>query len=332
MAPPAIVERLDPERAEFYRTLLRDMLLLRRFEERAGEAYAQGKIGGFCHLYIGQEGVATGALATLRPDDYVFASYRSHAHALLRGTPPGAVMAELFGRTDGCSAGKGGSMHLFDVENRFLGGHGIVGAQLPLAAGAAFAAKYRETDQVTLCFFGEAAVNIGAFHETLNMAALWELPVVFICENNRYGMGTALERAAAVYDVYRRACSYDMAEETVDGMDALAVHAATSRAVERARDDQLPTLIEARTYRYMGHSMADPIHGHYRTKDELEEQKTLDPIARLSDRLLEDDLLDDETLAAMKQEAEAAVEAAVTFADESPDPALDELFTDVYRG
>ncbi len=332
MVQPGYIEHLDPERAEFYHTLMSQMLLLRRFEERAGEAYAQGKIGGFCHLYIGQEAVATGALATLRPDDYVLASYRSHAHALLRGTSPRAVMAELYGRVGGCSAGKGGSMHLFDVENGFLGGHGIVGAQLPLAAGAAFAAKYRETDQVAVCFFGEAAVNIGAFHETLNMAALWELPVIFLVENNRYGMGTALERAAAVYDVYRRACSYDMAEETVDGMDVLAVYESTGRAVERARDDQLPTLIEARTYRYMGHSMADPIHGHYRTKEELEEQKLQDPISRFAERLQREGLLDDETMAAMKRKVEEEVEDAMAFADESPDPSPDQLFTDVYRG
>ncbi|MBE0591049.1 MAG: pyruvate dehydrogenase (acetyl-transferring) E1 component subunit alpha, partial [Gemmatimonadales bacterium] len=238
------------------------MLLVRRFEERAGEAYALGKIGGFCHLYIGQEAVAVGALNAVRPDDYAFASYREHAHAIVQGASSRAVMAELFGRSGGCSAGKGGSMHLFDIEHNFLGGHGIVGGHLPLAAGAAFAAKYRGTDRIAICFFGEAAVNIGAFHETLNMAALWELPVVFVCENNRYGMGTALERAAAVWDVYRRACSYDMAEETVDGMDVLAVHEATLHAVQRAREEQLPTLIEARTYRHMGHSMADPIHGH----------------------------------------------------------------------
>jgi pyruvate dehydrogenase E1 component alpha subunit len=327
---PALLEHLDPEQGAFYHDLLRKMLLLRRFEERAGEAYAQGKIGGFCHLYIGQEAVATGALAACRKDDYVFAAYREHAHAILRGTSPRAVMAELFGRSTGCSGGKGGSMHLFDVENNFMGGHGIVGAHLPMAAGAAFAAKYRGGDQIAICFFGEAAVNIGAFHETLNMAALWELPVVFLCENNRYGMGTALERAAAVYDVYRRACSYDMAEETVDGMDVLAVHETVSRAVERAREDQLPTLIEARTYRYMGHSMADPIHGHYRTKEELEEQKLRDPILHLTQRLQQDGLFDDEALAAMKQGVEEEVADALVFADESPDPGPDDLFSNVY--
>ena len=330
MAQPYPETHLDPARAGFYRDLLRQMLLVRHFEEKAGEAYAQGKVGGFCHLYIGQEAVATGALAAVREDDYVFAGYREHAHILLRGTSPGAVMAELFGRADGCSRGKGGSMHMFDAERNFLGGHGIVGAQLPLAAGAAFAIKYRATDQIAICFFGEAAVNIGAFHETLNMAALWELPIVFVVENNRYGMGTALERAAAVWDVYRRACSYDMAEEIVDGMDVLAVHDTTVRAVERAREEQAPTLIEARTYRYMGHSMADPIHGHYRTKEELEEQKKKDPIRRLERRLAAEGLMGEDDIKEMDRDVLAEVEEAAQFADESPDPGPEALHTDVY--
>jgi pyruvate dehydrogenase E1 component alpha subunit len=322
---------LDPARRAFYHGLLRRMILVRRFEERAGEAYAQGRIGGFCHLYIGQEAVATGSLAALRPDDYVFAAYREHAHAILRGTTPRAVMAELFGKAAGCSGGKGGSMHLFDAEHNFLGGHGIVGSHIPIAAGAGFAIKSRGTDQVAACYFGEAAVNIGAFHETLNMAALWELPTIFVCENNRYGMGTALERAAAVYDVSHRACSYDMASETVDGMDVLAVYDVMARAVERGRVEKLPTLIEARTYRYMGHSMADPIHGHYRTKDELEEQKALDPVRHLEHVLRGADLLDDDGLAAMRDEIEAEVDDAVRFAEESADPDDAQLFTDVYR-
>jgi pyruvate dehydrogenase E1 component alpha subunit len=307
------------------------MKLVRRFEERAAEAYAQGRIGGFCHLYIGQEAVATGAIAALRDDDYLFASYREHAHALVRGTPARAVMAELFGKAGGCSGGKGGSMHLFDAARHFLGGHAIVGSHIPLAAGAAFAIKSRGTDQVAVCFFGEAAVNIGAFHETLNMAALWGLPTIFICENNRYGMGTALERAAAVYDIAHRACSYDMASEIADGMDVLAMLDVTARAVERAREEKLPTLVEARTYRYMGHSMADPIHGHYRTKEELEEQKTHDPIEQLGRRLRDADLIGPEELDAMTRAVEDEVDDAVRFADESPDPDAAELYTDVYR-
>jgi pyruvate dehydrogenase E1 component alpha subunit len=329
MAAPTT--QLDPNQADFYRQLLREMLLVRRFEERAGEAYAQGRIGGFCHLYIGQEAVAIGALTALREDDYVFTSYREHAHAITRGVSPRAVMAELFGKATGCSGGKGGSMHLFDVDKGFLGGHAIVGGHIPLAAGAGFAIKYRDTDQVAICFFGEAAVNIGAFHETLNMAALWKLPTIFLCENNRYGMGTALERAAAVYDIAERACSYDMASETVDGMDVLAMHEAVARAAERARKDKLPTLIEARTYRYMGHSMADPIHGHYRTKEELEEQKQRDPIEGLKHRLFEAGLLDQEGVETMDEEVQAEVADALTFADESPDPEPDALYTHVYQ-
>lgn len=240
-------------------------------------------------------------------------------------------MAELFGKATGCSHGKGGSMHLFDVERGMMGGHAIVGAHIPLAAGAAFACKYRSDGRVSVCFFGEAAANIGAFHETLNMAALWKLPAVFICENNRYGMGTALERASAVYDISQRACAYDMAAETVDGMDVLAVHETTARAVERARTESRPTLIEARTYRYMGHSMADPIHGHYRTKEELEEQKRHDPIESLRRRLTEDGLLDHEDYALLEKRIHAEVEDALTFADQSPDPDPAELYTDVYK-
>jgi pyruvate dehydrogenase E1 component alpha subunit len=331
MVQPATTTRLDPERLDFYHTLLRQMLLVRRFEEKAGEAYAQGKIGGFCHLYIGQEAVAVGALAALRDDDYVFTSYREHAHALVRGMSARACMAELFGKVTGCSRGKGGSMHLFDVQRQFLGGHGIVGSHIPLAAGAGFAIKYRDTDQVSLCSFGEAAANIGAFHESLNMAALWTLPVIFLCENNRYGMGTALERASAVYHIADRACAHEMDSETVDGMDVLAVYQAAKRAVERGREGKLPTLIEARTYRYMGHSMADPIHGHYRTKEELEEQKRKDPIAGLRHRLRDDGLLSDATFEVMDQQVHDEVADALAFAEQSPDPDPAELYTDVYQ-
>jgi len=321
---------LDSARGDFYRQLYRQMLLVRRFEEKAGEAYALGKIGGFCHLYIGQEAVAIGALAALTETDYVFTSYREHAHALARGVSSRAVMAELYGKDTGCSRGRGGSMHLFDASKGFLGGHGIVGGHIPLAAGAAFAAKSRGTQQVAVCFFGEAAVNIGSWHETLNMAALWKLPAIFLCENNRYGMGTALERSAAVYDIAERACAYDMAAETVNGMDVLAVHDAMARAVERARNEQLPTLLEVRTYRYMGHSMADPIHGHYRTKDELEEQKALDPIGRLAGQLTAAGLADSASLDGVEAHVMAEIDDALRFADESPDPEPGELLTNVY--
>ena len=314
---------------ELQLTMLRQMLLIRRFEEKAAEAYALGKIGGFCHLYIGQEAVAVGALAALKPDDYVICSYREHGQALIKGISSRAVMAELFGKATGCSKGKGGSMHLFDAKKGFMGGHGIVGGHIPLGAGLAFASKYQGTDKVSVCFFGEAAVNIGSFHETLNMSSVWKLPVIFLCENNRYGMGTAFERVAAVTDIVEHACSYDMAAELVDGMNVLTVYDAVRRAVERARKQSQPTLLEVRTYRYMGHSMSDPLHGVYRTKDEVEEQKARDPITHLAGKLKDDRVIDQAGLDAMDAEIHAEVEDAVKFADESPDPDPDELYTDV---
>ncbi|MBI4421353.1 MAG: pyruvate dehydrogenase (acetyl-transferring) E1 component subunit alpha [Gemmatimonadetes bacterium] len=322
---------LDRTRAEFYRHLLRQLLLIRRFEEKAAEAYATGRIGGFCHLYIGQEAVAVGSIAALRADDYLMCSYRDHGHALARGIPARAVMAELFGKATGCSHGKGGSMHLFDASRGFLGGHAIVGAHIPLATGAAFAIKYRGTDQVSICFYGEAAVNNGAFHEALNMAALWKLPAIYLCENNRYGMGTALERASAIYDIAERACSYDMLAETVDGMDVLAVYDATQRAVRRAREEKLPTLLEVRTYRFMGHSMSDPIHGHYRTREEVENQKKKDPIPGLFHRLQAEELMTQQQLETMDAGVHAEVEDAFKFAEESPDPDLSQLYQGVYQ-
>jgi pyruvate dehydrogenase E1 component alpha subunit len=321
---------IDPARADEYRGWLRQMILIRRFEEKAGEAYSLGKIGGFCHLYIGQEAVAVGSLATLGPDDYITCSYREHGHALARGMSTRAVMAELFGKAAGCSSGKGGSMHLFDASLGFLGGHGIVGGHIPLSTGMAFAAKYRNTSQVAVCYFGEAAVNNGAFHEALNMAALWKLPAIYICENNRYGMGTALERASAIYDISERACSYDMANEVVDGQDVLVMYAAMDRAVQRARNDKHPTLLEVRTYRFMGHSMSDPIHGHYRTREEVEDQRKRDPIAVWSQRLIADGLLDEPGLKALNKEVVEEVEDAYQFAEQAPDPESGELYTHVY--
>jgi len=301
------------------------MLLVRRFEEKTAEAYAAGKIGGFCHLYIGQEAVAVGSIAALRPDDYVICSYREHAQALTRGIPATAVMAELYGKATGCSKGKGGSMHLFDVSRRFMGGHAIVGGHIPLATGIGLAIKYRGGDEVCVCYFGEAAVNIGAFHEALNMASVWKLPVIFLCENNRYGMGTAFERVAAVTDVVEHACSYDMAAEFVNGMDVHEVQRATERAVQRARAGGHPTLLEVRTYRFMGHSMSDPLHGVYRTKEEVEDQKKRDPIALLELKLKEEGVLDQAGLDALDAEVRAEVEAAVKYAEESPDPDPTEL-------
>jgi pyruvate dehydrogenase E1 component alpha subunit len=321
---------LDEATAARWRDWLRQMLLIRRFEEKAGEAYSLGKIGGFCHLYIGQEAVAVGSIAALGPGDYIVASYREHGHALARGMSSRGVMAELFGKADGCSGGKGGSMHLFDASKGFLGGHGIVGGHIPLATGMAFSAKYRDSHEVAVCYFGEAAVNNGAFHEALNMAALWKLPVVYICENNRYGMGTALERASAIYDISERACSYDMANEVVDGQDVLTVYQAMERAVTRARTEKHPTLLEVRTYRFMGHSMSDPIHGHYRTREEVEEHRKRDPLLVWGERLKAEGLIDEEGIAALDADVISEVEDAYQFADQSPDPEPEMLFADVY--
>ena len=331
-AAPAIPKKVDAQTAEQYRSYLRQMLLIRRFEEKAGEAYSLGQIGGFCHLYIGQEAVAVGSIAALRHDDVLTCSYRDHGHALARGISARAIMAELFGKATGCTKGKGGSMHLFDASKGFLGGHGIVGAHIPITTGMAFAFKYRGGDQVAVCYFGEAAVNNGAFHEALNMAALWKLPAIFICENNRYGMGTALERASAIYDISERACSYDMDNEVVDGQDVLAMRAAMDRAVTRGRKESLPTLLEVRTYRFMGHSMSDPIHGHYRTKEEVEEQRKRDPIAVWGEALRTAKLIDEAGIKALDEEIQAEVADALKFADDSPDPEPGELYTDVYAG
>jgi pyruvate dehydrogenase E1 component alpha subunit len=288
-----------------------------------------GKIGGFCHLYIGQEAVGTGAISVLRADDYVITSYRDHGQALARGLSPRVVMAELFGRIDGCARGKGGSMHLFDREVNFLGGHGIVGGHLPIGTGVAFAIKYRSGDQVCLCFFGEAAVNNGAFHEALNMAALWKLPVIYVIENNRYGMGTALERASAINDIAERACSYDMPNEVVDGQDVIAVREAMTRAVERARRESIPTLLEVRTYRFMGHSMSDAVSGTYRSKEELEEHMKRDPIVVLRDRMEKSGGWSDEQMAELDQDVKAIVQDAWDFADQSPEPPVETLWEDV---
>jgi pyruvate dehydrogenase E1 component alpha subunit len=319
----------DDTTVELRRALLRSMLLQRRFEERCAEAYALGKIGGFCHLYIGQEAVGAGAIAALRDDDYIVTTYRDHGQALARGMSPRAIMAELFGRSDGCARGKGGSMHLFDRNLNFLGGHGIVGGHVPLAAGVGFAIKYRGGDQVCLCFMGESVVNTGAFHEALNMASLWKLPVVFLIENNRYGMGTALERASSIHDIYMRAASYDMPRAFVDGQDVLAVRASTMEAVKRARTESMPTLLEVRTYRFMGHSMSDAVSGTYRTKAELEEYMKRDPIMVLRMQMQDAGEIDDAGMTRLDEEIKAIVQDAWDFADASPEPPLEALFENV---
>ncbi len=259
--------------------LYQQMLLIRRFEEKSAEMYALAKIAGFLHLYIGEEAVAVGAIAALRPDDYVISAYRDHGYCLARGSDPRRVMAELFGKATGLCKGKGGSMHLIDCEKRFMGGYAIVGGHIPLATGLAFATKYQQGDGLTVCFFGEGALPSGQAHEAFNLAALWKLPLVFICENNRYGMGTPVRRAVALYaDITETARSYGIPAERVDGMDVLAMRSVMEQTVKRVRAGEGPVFIEALTYRFMGHSMADPSHGHYRTKEEVEEHRTRDPL------------------------------------------------------
>ncbi len=312
--------------------LYRQMLLLRRFEEAAGRAYTEGRIGGFCHLYIGQEAVAVGVRAALdQGRDYLINGYRDHGHALAWGAEPGAVMAELFGKTGGLVHGKGGSMHMFDAPHHNLGGYGIVGGQIPLAVGIGFAQRYDRKDGVVACLFGDAAVNNGSFHESLNMAALWKLPIVFICENNKYGMGTAIERSSAVAEPWRRACAYDVRGELVDGMDVLAVRDAVSRAAAECRvPEGKPVFLEARTYRYRGHSMADP--ATYRTRDELEQQKRHDPLVVLLEHMKERGIAAPQAdLERLEAEVRQEIDASVRFAEESPSPEPSSVWTDVYE-
>jgi pyruvate dehydrogenase E1 component alpha subunit len=321
---------LDGLSKEALQQMLYAMLLGRRFEEKAAEAYAVGKIGGFCHLYIGQEAVSVGSFAALRPDDYVITAYREHVQALVKGMTPREVMAELYGRSGGSSKGKGGSMHLYSSKVNFMGGWGIVGGQIPLGTGFAFAIKYKGEDKVCLCFMGEAAVNQGAFHESLNMAALWKLPVIYIVENNRFGMGTAWERASSLYDISQKASAYDMPAAVADGMDVLDMRRVTLEAVERARKDKIPTLIEARCHRFMGHSMSDPVHGVYRTKEDVEQAKQRDPIHTFILQLRDNDALSENELKEIDQRVHEEVEDAAKFADESPESGIEELYTDVY--
>ncbi|MFB3819865.1 MAG: pyruvate dehydrogenase (acetyl-transferring) E1 component subunit alpha [Candidatus Methylomirabilales bacterium] len=327
-AAPADKSRLPEKKVVM--DLLYQMLLVRRFEEKAAEMYAQGKIGGFLHLVVGMEASCVGAISVLRPDDYVIAGYREHGHALAKGADPRRCMAELFGRRDGLCKGKGGSMHFFDKERNFLGGTGIVGGQIPIGTGAALAINYQGGDQVCLCFFGDGSVAQGVFHESLNLAALWKLPVVYVCENNLYAMGTALTRTQAVTDLYRKAEGYGMVGERVEGMDVLAVRDAAARAVERARRDKAPTLLEVRTYRFRGHSMRDPAAAVYRTREEVEEWRKSDPIVLLWDRMSREGVISDTEYKDMDKEVGQVIEEAARFAEASPEPSLEELLTDVY--
>jgi pyruvate dehydrogenase E1 component alpha subunit len=310
------------------REIYAKMILIRRFEERAGEMYAKAKIGGFLHLCIGEEAAIVGATNALEATDYLMSTYREHGQAIARGTPPDAVMAELFGKKDGCSGGRGGSMHLFDYERRFLGGYGIVGGNLPLAAGVALAAEYRGEKDVMLCMFGDGATNQGTFGETMNLAALWKLPVVFMVINNQFGMGTALERHSAVTDLSKKAEGFGVPGSQCDGMDVLDTEAVIAEAVRCAREERKPQLVEAVTYRFRGHSMADP--EEYRTKEEVQEWRDRDPIETFGKRLVDEGVLSEKDLEKLNDEAMTTVDEAVKFADKSPFPDLDSLYDDVY--
>jgi pyruvate dehydrogenase E1 component alpha subunit len=310
------------------REWLAAMQLIRRFEERAGEMYTKAKIGGFLHLAIGEEASIVGAARAMRDEDFLVSTYRSHGHALVRGTDPKAVMAELFGRETGCSGGRGGSMHMFDLERRFMGGYGIVGGNLPLGAGFALASDYAGTDEATLCVAGDGAVNQGTFGEALNFAALWNLPVVFMITNNQFGMGTALERHTAQTDLSRRGEGYGVPGMRCDGMDVVDIHATIAKALRRAREDREPSIVEAVTYRFHGHSMADP--EDYRDKEEVERWRERDPLVTFARRLVEADVMSKEDVERSDAEAVEAIDAAVEFADDSPFPSPDSLYDDVY--
>jgi pyruvate dehydrogenase E1 component alpha subunit len=325
-APPVTRPSADLDRLAH---LYKQMLLIRRVEEEAARAYAQGKIGGFLHLYIGQEAVAVGAVAALKPEDYVITTYRDHGMALAKGMTANTLMAELYGKKTGCSQGLGGSMHLFDRQNNMLGGYGIVGGHIPLAAGVAFASKYRADGKVTLCFFGEGAVSIAGFHEGLSLAALWKLPIVFICENNEYSMGTPLSRSMSIEDVSMKALGYGMDRDRFFADDVLEVEKRIGEAVARARELSLPTLVEVRTYRFRGHSMSDP--AKYRTPQELEEHKQRDPLNKARVKLVAEGY-GEPRVKELEDAVEAETQAAVKFAEESPEPGPEILETTTYDG
>ena len=308
--------------------LLREMLLIRRFEEKSAELYSQGKILGFLHLYIGEEAVAVGTMQALSSDDAIISTYREHGHALARGVPAGAIMAEMYGKANGCSRGRGGSMHLFDASRRFYGGNAIVAGGLPLAVGLALADKLQQRRCITVCLFGDGAVAEGEFHESLNLAALWQLPVLFLCENNLYAMGTALSRHQSQTDIHLKAQGYGMAAQVVDGMDVLAVESAARKAAESVREQQSPYLLEARTYRFRAHSMYDA--ELYRSKDEVEQWKKRDPITQFLVRLKAWDFLDDDGLAELESSVANEVAEAVAFAEAGEWEPVEDLLKDVY--
>lgn len=313
---------------ETYLRWYEQMQLMRKFEDKAGQLYGQQKIKGFCHLYIGQEACVAGAISALEPGDKYITAYRDHAHPLALGTSPNAVMAELYAKATGCSKGKGGSMHMFDKEVGFMGGHGIVGGQIPMGAGIAFAEKYNKTGKLCICYMGDGAVRQGALHEAFNMAMLWKLPVIFVVENNGYAMGTSVQRTSNVTELYKLGLAYDMPSESVNAMQIEDVHQAVARAAERARAGEGPTFLEFRTYRYKGHSMSDP--AKYRTKEELEEKRNHDSIEAVRHTILGNQMATEDDLNAIDERIKSEVQAAVDFAESSPYPTPDELFKDVY--
>jgi pyruvate dehydrogenase E1 component alpha subunit len=313
---------------ETYLNWFEQMMLMRRFEEKSAQLYGQQKIKGFCHLYIGQEAVVAGTMSALKKEDRIITAYRDHAHALACGISAREVMAELYGKETGCSKGKGGSMHMFSKEHNFFGGHGIVGGQIPLGAGIAFADMYRGGDQVTVCYFGDGAARQGALHETFNMAMLWKLPVIFVIENNGYAMGTSVGRTTNVREMYKIGESYEMPSASVDGMNAEAVHKAVAEAAERGRKGEGPTLLEIRTYRYRGHSMSDP--AKYRTKEEVEEYKNQDPIEQVRAAILKKKYASVADLEAIEEKVNAIVSDSVEFAEASPYPDASELYNHIY--
>lgn len=324
---PRALSHISKEELE---KLLYQMVLIRRFEEKSAEMYARGRIKGFLHLYIGQEAVAVGAISLLRPEDYIVTHYREHGHALARGMEPERIMAELFGKATGVTKGLGGSMHLFDVSRRFMGGYAIVGGHLPLACGLAMGCQYERNESLVCCFLGDGSVNEGAFHESLNLAAVWRLPVLFICENNFYAMGTSMRKVSALAEIYKRAEAYGIRSEQVDGMDVMEVRSHVNEALKLVRRGEGPHFIEAITYRYRGHSMADP--EFYRNKEEVEHWRSLDPIASFISALQNRGTFNQEEVRAIADRVEEEVRQAVEFAEQSPDPALESLYENVYAG
>lgn len=313
---------------ETYMYWYENMQLIRKFEEKCGQLYGQQKIKGFCHLYIGQEACASGAKTALKEGDKYITAYRDHGIPLALGTDPKAIMAELYGKSTGTTKGKGGSMHIFDKELGFVGGHGIVGGQIPLGAGLAFAEKYKKTGNVSICYMGDGAVRQGSFHETLNMAMTWKLPVIFVIENNMYAMGTSVKRTSNVTELYKLGSAYDMPSEPVDAMSVEAVHLAVAKAAERARKGDGPTLLEFNTYRYKGHSMSDP--AKYRTKEELADYKNQDPVVQVKKTILDKKIAKEEELTEIDKKIKKIVDECVKFAEESPFPTKDEVYTDMY--